>query len=132
MAAYLNEWKTVEVNGRTIFVHRFALAGTGRGTPCVVFEAYEASRVCGEHSTITTLPEGLGGAWVGTLTSRPLPAEIAAIPVGPARWAALAAFRAANEAEAYAAIAAAFPVAVRIAAARRDGAIEGWGEAFFG
>ena len=126
MSAYLNEWKTVEVDGRTIFVHRYTLAG-GFGTPHVIFEALEASRVMGGHSTITTTPSG---EWVGTLTSRPLPAEIAALPVGPARWAALDAWRAANEAEAYAAIMAAFPVTARIAAARDHGAIEGIGEAF--
>ena len=122
----MNEWKTVEVNGRTVYVHRFALAG-GFGTPHVVFEALEASKVMGAHSEITTTPTG---EWVGTLTSRPIPADIEALPVGPARWAALDAFRAANEAEAYAAINAAFPVTVRIAAARDNGAIEGIGSVF--
>lgn len=90
------------------------------GTKHFVFGAYEASAYSGRHSSLLSID----GQCCGSLASRPMPAEIAALPVGPARWEALDEFRAANEAEAYAAIVAAFPEAAD--GERSRGEIEIW------
>lgn len=92
------------------------------GTNCVLFRAYELSAAgyFGPHSFLFTID----GKVHGELPSRALPAEIAALPVGPHRWGECDAFRAANEREAYAAILAAYPEAA--GGSRRMGQIEIW------
>jgi hypothetical protein len=108
---YISENKAVG----SVIVHKFSVAGT-RSLVC--FAAYEASSYFGPHSSLMTLD----GQTCGSLQSRRLPKEIDAIPVGPARFKACDAFRAANEQAAYAAIIAAFPEAAE--GKRRGGEIE--------
>lgn len=101
-----------------VIVHKFEMLPKGSGR--VIFGAYEASSYFGDHSSLMTIE----GQTCGSIASRRIPAEIDALPVGPVRWEALDAFRAANLREAFAAILAAFPEAVE---GRRDallGAIE--------
>lgn len=108
---YISENKTVGA----VIVHKYSVAGC---RSLVVFAAYEASSYFGPHSSLMTLD----GQTCGSLPSRRLPADIDAIPVGPARFAAVDAFRAANEAAAYEAIVAAYPEAAD--GRRQNGEIE--------
>jgi hypothetical protein len=89
------------------------------GTACYVYTAWEPSSATG-HGTVTTID----GAWHGEIGSRRAPEAALALPVGPARWAALDADRAAQYAEAHAAIVAAFPEAAE--GTRENGRISVW------
>ncbi len=74
----------------------------------VVYAAYEPSSYFGPHSTLYTID----GQVHGSIPSRRLPEEIEALkPGSPERLVACDANRRANEAEAYAAIVAAYPEA---------------------
>jgi hypothetical protein len=84
----------------------------------VVYAAYEPSSYFGRHFTLYTIEDVV----CGQLSSRRLPADVDAIAVGPARFEAIDAFRADNDAEAYEAILAAYPEAQ--GGRRRSGEIE--------
>lgn len=111
----MNNERTENKQVGNIIVHSYRVAGT---KSLRVYGAYEASSYFGPHSSLLTID----GQTCGTLQSRRLTAEIDAIPVGPARFEACDAFRAANQAEAYAAIIAAFPEAAE--GRRANGEIE--------
>jgi hypothetical protein len=102
---YVSDWRTA--NGLT--VHRYSILTTDR----VIYAAYEARN---GHASWMTGPDGEA---LGQLMSRPLPAEVAAIPVGEARYEACKQDRAKNAAESFAAILAAYPEA-------RDGTRDGF------
>lgn len=93
---YVNVWRTFGDK----FVHAYSILTTDR----VIVAVYEKND---GHSSFMTHPDL--GVWVGQLTARKLPAEIDAIPVGPARFEAIGDWRKANEKEANDAIRAAFP-----------------------
>jgi hypothetical protein len=105
----------------SIWVHRYRIIGTPRW----IYEAWEpAGRF--PHYGYQTLSFSMfpGGGVMGLIGSRDLPPEIDAVPVGPARWEAIAGWRKSEAARAHEAILAAFPGA---AAGTRDGArIEVW------
>lgn len=116
---YANEWKQVGA----LHIHKYSIISTDR----VIYAVFEASALMGRHGSLMSR-DGFG--WLGQIGSRSLPAEIDAIPVrvadgkwNQARFDAIGAWRAANDAEAYAAIEAAFPET--IGCERRNGEIEG-------
>lgn len=90
-----------------MIAHRFSIACTSR----IAYEVYEPSQCGGAHSSITTID----GKWYGTLTTRPLPPEIDALPgYRPGFWpeeriAAVDAFHAELEQQAEAIIRQTFP-----------------------
>jgi hypothetical protein len=101
-AKRVSEWRTLG----ELFIHAFTVIGReGR----VIYETYEP--VAG-HSTTMTGP-GPSFPRLGKLTSRPLPADIEAIPVGQVRWDRLDARRAGLNAESRAAIVSVFPEAAK-------------------
>jgi hypothetical protein len=107
---YVNDWRTVEVDGRTVYAHRYSILSTDT----VIYAAYEdveksAAHPFGDHSSLLTHPAL--DRWVGTVDSKALPIEVDALPVGPARFVACDAFRAANCAIAQRAILLAYPEA---------------------
>lgn len=76
------------------------------GTTLVDYTVWEPSRMMGAHSTITTFD----GKWYGSITTRPLPAEIEALPVGSEeRSISCNAFFCDNEEEAKAIVRSTFP-----------------------
>jgi hypothetical protein len=103
---YVSDWRTVGA----YYVHRYSILSTDR----VVYAVYEPMTgvlLDSSHSSMMTHPEL--GRWVGQVSSRRLPAEVDAIPVGPARWDAIDALRAAQAAECFNAIVGAYPEAAR-------------------
>jgi hypothetical protein len=110
---YVSDWRTVG----SVYVHRYSILSTD----CVVYAAYE--RLAG-HSSMTTHPAL--GVWIGEIHSRPLSANVDALPVGPARFAACDAFRAANDVESYKAILAVYPEAASGKRRVGMGQIEMW------
>lgn len=83
-------------------VHRFAILTTS----LVHYDVWEPSKMMGAHSTITVI----NGSWYGSVTSRPLPAELDALtPGSEGRIKAVTAWQDANYALAEALIKATFP-----------------------
>ena len=93
--AHINDYVTLD-NG--MIANRYGICCTS----IIAYEVWEPSQCGGAHSTITTID----GKWYGSITTRPLPPEIDALPGWRAgfwpeeRIAAAEAFYAKNEQEA--------------------------------
>lgn len=74
-------------DGKTYLVSNYKIIGTREWR----VEVYEPTTIGqGGHTTITSE----FGKWWGSITSRALPTDINAIPVGPVRWNAIKVLRA--------------------------------------
>lgn len=93
---------TIYLEGGAYAVQRVRIIGT----PFVVYSAWE--RRAPDHRVHTTI----GAERYGKVTSRALPADIAALPVGAERFAMVDAWRAELERQAIALIREAYPEAV--------------------
>ncbi len=72
--------------GQTYMVSTYRILGTNEYR----IEVYEPTNLRDHKHTTLTLEFG---KWWGSVTSRELPSDINAIPVGPVRWEAIAALR---------------------------------------